>query len=249
MNKKQLIIIGGGSSIIEGIDKGLFGKLKNKFTFGLNYSHHFVDTTTTLYVDDKFYYNEKLYLNALPMVIGQKFPEIPSSLHHITLPIAIKYNRDCKGGVYKPTLVGLFALSLGIHILDIGEIFILGYDSGAKNKTFDQKGRALTHFYQYGNLVSKYTDKPVTLDHRGISKINWYNGTRIDKVSKKRITRAEHEFKVYAQETRVKIYNVSLESKIPTFEKISYNQFFKMLDNQVYDQNELRKEIKQKLNF
>ena len=38
---KQIIIVGGGTSIKEGISKGLWSKLDNKYTFGLNYSYKY----------------------------------------------------------------------------------------------------------------------------------------------------------------------------------------------------------------
>ena len=34
----QLIILGGGTSIKEGIEKGLWDKIKNRFVIGTNYS-------------------------------------------------------------------------------------------------------------------------------------------------------------------------------------------------------------------
>jgi hypothetical protein len=68
----------------------------------------------------------------------------------------------------------------------------------------------------------------------------------MDEKSQGRISRAEHEFKVYQNEKKVSIYNVSLDSRINTFPEIGYDQFFEMLDNQIYDQDFLRKEVAEK---
>jgi len=89
----------------------------------------------------------------------------------------------------------------------------------------DDKKRPLTHFYQ-GEI-----------NHRGVGKISYYNEK----------ARANRDFGVYKDEKKVKIYNVSLVSKIGVFPKISYEEFFKRLDKQVCNQDSLRKYIKEKL--
>ena len=75
--KKQLIILGGGTSVVEGINKDLFPKLENKFTIGLNYSHHFVDSTCWMYVDDTYYLNQVKYMEKLPLTIGRLHSNVP----------------------------------------------------------------------------------------------------------------------------------------------------------------------------
>ena len=83
----------------------------------------------------------------------------------------------------------------------------------------------MTHFYQ-GQV-----------QHRGIGKTSWYDSK----------DRALKDFGVYANEHKVKIYNVSPNSKISTFEKIDYDTFFSKLDTNLYDQNALREWIKYEL--
>jgi len=46
----------------------------------------------------------------------------------------------------------------------------------------------------------------------------------------------------------VKIYNVSLDSNINCFEKISYKKMFELLSNKIENQEELRKKINSYLN-
>lgn len=225
----QLIIIGGGVSVRTGIEKGLWDKLKDKYVMGLNYSCNskiFPNPTLQCYVDTDFYTNEIEKLKPLGLVIG-KWHKI---LENIKLPNTIMlqvndktYTRNLSEGVYSG-LVGMFGLALAIYLLNIGAIFLLGFDFGADGNR-DSKNRNCTHFYQ-GDL-----------NHGGIGKISFYNAKG----------QADLRFGCFAQEKMVKIYNVSSNSRINTFEKINYETFFSMLDNNTYDQNELRKRIKQKL--
>ena len=52
---KQLIIIGGGTSIKEGIKKGLWKRLRGKWTIGINYAYRYFDSTMLCFCDSKFY--------------------------------------------------------------------------------------------------------------------------------------------------------------------------------------------------
>lgn len=244
MKPNELIIIGGGASIKEGIEKGLWNKIDRRFNFGLNYSYKYFKSTVQIYVDDKFYEKQRLELVKLPLIIG-KTHQMHVESNTITLSTGTQYFRNLSNGVYSPDLCGLFALSLGIYILDKGTIYLLGYDFGElrkKNleepvtdpKTFeenterDKRKRLITHFYQ-GDF-----------EHRGVGKTSYYH-------SKNRV---RSKFKVYKNEKKIKIYNVSPNSRIPSdlIEKINYNTFFKKLNNTGHDQSELRKFIRKKLN-
>ena len=248
--KRQIILLGGGYSIKEGIDKGLWTKIKDKFVIGTNYSYtHFKNSTIQCFVDNDFYNKNIKDLTELDLIIGNKKPLKQKLNNTILLPSVAKYYRDIQHGIYKSSLVGLFSLSLAIYLSQPGdEIFILGHDYGEyrnsnyekiatnrndlKNWTVkDKKNRALTHYYQEENKIK----------HRGIAKISYYNQRG----------RAEKDYSCYKDIKDIKIYNVSLVSKIPEsiFPKISYDEFFKKLDNKCYSQDELRKEIKNKLKW
>ena len=217
---KQLFIIGGGSSIKQALPQ-LWDKLKNKFVIGVNYSyHHFPNPTFQVWLDKKCYELNKEAYDKLPLLITKPKPNLPSNT--IQLKTNTGYHRDVRKGVYKGSLSGIYTLSLAIYLLDVGEIFLLGYDFCGMGK--DKKGRAKTHYYE-------------DIEHRGRGKINYY-GTQ---------GRGKKDFDVYKKEKKIKIYNVSLNSKIPTFEKIDYNTFFKKLDKNTYNQEELRKYIQEKL--
>ena len=217
---KQLFIVGGGSSIKESLPQ-LWQKINNRFVIGINYSyHHFKNPTFHVYLDKNFYKDNKEALDKLPLIITKPLKNLPSNV--IQLKTITSYNRDVRKGAYKGSLSGIYALSLAIYLLDEGEIFLLGYDFCGIGK--DNKGRAKTHYYE-------------NIEHRGRGKINYY-GTK---------GRADRDFGVYKNEKKCKIYNVSLQSQINVFPKISYTQFFEMINNETFNQDELRKYIKERL--
>ena len=241
----KLIILGGGTSIRAGIKKGLWDKIRGQWVIGLNYSYKFfLNSTFHCWVDDVFYIKQNKELSKLPLLIGQDKDTVRKKelSNTIFLPSQIRYKRNLSGGVYKTCLAGLWGLSLGIYLLDIGEIYLLGYDFGElRKKDFakfmpnrrdlnnimikDKKGQPMTHFYQ-GKLY-----------HRGIGRISFYN-------DKERI---KNTFAVYKNEKKVKIYNVSLPSKLDTFPKISYDTFFTKLDGKQYDQEFIREYTKKRI--
>ena len=220
MKDKQLIIIGGGSSIKEGIAQGLWDKLQNKLTFGINYSFNYLQSTAQFYVDLKFYQDEYDNLKKLPLIIGKYHRRMEERPNTIMLKACSEYDSTLTKGVYKASLCGLFTLSVGLF-LEPKEIFLLGFDYGSNGgKTNDQ---FVTHFYQ-GDI-----------NHRGIGKINYYSAKG----------RANKDFIPY--DNHKNINNVSLISAIPTFPKITYAEFFEKLTLDKYNQDELRTEIKTKL--
>jgi len=216
----QLIIIGGGTSIREGIDKNLWNKLEGKFTIGTNYSFNYHISTILCYLDNKFFQEQKENLQTLPLIITKDHKNNQLS-NNIMMKLNNKGSRNLNNGVYKGSLTGIFALSLAVYLLDEGEIFLLGYDYGASGYNTAQDGKtkhAITHFYQ-GKL-----------HHRGVGKVNYYNTK----------DRAKRDFEPFEKEKKIKIYNVSMASNIPTFPKISYEEFFQKLDDKKFCQSYLR---------
>ena len=233
MISKQLVIIGGGTSIREGISKGLWDKLNGKFVFGLNYSyHHFPTATAQIFVDNKFYEERETELKQLPLVIGKWSSNVIRLIKNkkidntILLKSVSKHYRNIVHGVYKSSLCGIFALTLGIYLLDDeGEIYLLGFDYSGQGK--DKKGRQNTHYYQGEE----------SLRHRGWAKTNYYDSKG----------RADRDFEPYKKEKKIKIYNVSINSRIPTFPKITYDEFFNRLVTRHQKQAQLRAWIKSQL--
>lgn len=234
---KQLIIIGGGTSINDGIALGLKDKLKDRFVIGCNYAFEFFDCTLTACVDHSFYnpkVDQKLWtqerkeahvnkLKNLPMVIAQGRGVRFKHPNTAFIKCALKYDRTCQTGIYKSNLCGCYALTLGIYLLDEGEIFLLGMDFGAitDEKIDDKKA---THFYQK------------EFKHRGTGKNNWYEKQGRD----------EMDYGVYREEKKCKIWNVSPNSNIRVFDKITYEEMFNKLDNQTFNQDELRAFVTEK---
>ena len=223
MNKPtQLVIIGGGFSVKEGLSLNLWDKLKGHFVIGTNYAYKFNDFTFNTFVDSTFYNTQKLELEKLPLIIGQcrniKI-KLPNTL---AIPSNSVYNRDLKGGIHSAKLTGIYTLSLGIYLLDVGEIFLLGFDMGSVTKECDNKKRPYTHWYQ---------DQ---FEHRGVGKTSYYDVRDRDK----------KDYGCFGQEKLVKIWNVSPLSKINVFEKIDYKTFFEKLNSEIFEQEELREYIK-----
>lgn len=218
----QLIIIGGGASIREGIDLGLWDKLKDKFVLGTNYSFNYFIPTALCAVDWKFYDTEREKLKDLPLVITRDRKKSTTYMPN-TLPLQtdMHYKRDLSTGVYSGVLTGIFSLTLAIYLLDVGDIFLLGMDW---TKAKDGASVPHTHFYQ-GQI-----------GHRGIGKIDYYKSHSSSSV-----------YGVYKNESKCKIYNVSLNSNITEFPKIGYAEFFDKLDKETYDQTTLRSSIRAKL--
>jgi len=224
ISPNQIIIFGGGTSIQDGIKLGLYDKLKGSCVIGLNYAYHFYTPTFLSIVDDDLYERSHKDYKDMPLIV------MPHKNLHIfdntiMLPTSAgKYHIDIRHGCYKIMLSGLFGLSLAIYLLgnkEDTEVFLLGYDYGAIGK--DKDNRDHTHFYQ-GKI-----------NHRGIGKATYYNIKN----------KAKMDFDKYnIPERKTKIYNVSPESRIPSFPKINYEQFFKMLDNKKYNQEEVREEVR-----
>ena len=72
MKTNQLIIIGGGASISDGVQKGLWTEIKDKYTIGLNYSYNYFKSTIQCCVDRDFYDKNRDTLSSLPLIISNK---------------------------------------------------------------------------------------------------------------------------------------------------------------------------------
>jgi len=202
----QTIIIGGGSSIKEGILLGLQEKLKSTFNVGINYAYKFFDCSILVCVDRPFYERNKKEIKSIPLIICRHFDNVEYLDNTISIVgIHGTYRRNLVEGVYSPRYSGMFALSLAIFCSEPGdEIYLLGYDYNYKGKT--ENGRYFTHFYQ-GKI-----------EHRGVGRISQF-----------RPENARRDYEPFKWEREVKIYNVSLTSLIPYFDKISYEEFFKRI--------------------
>ena len=202
-NFLQLIIVGGGFSIKQGLEEGLYPKLANRLICGINYAYKYFDLTYLTCLNYTDFYNEnRIELSKLPLIVTCNRPHPSRWLTNTHL-----INKNF-------ALSGILALHVGL-LLEPKEIFLLGFDYKAINHH--------THFYQGA------------ISHRGIGKTKYYTSEH-----------ANRDFNQF-KDSKIKIWNVSPDSKIEVFSKINYQTFFKKLDKVFGNQNELRKEIKQRL--
>jgi hypothetical protein len=224
--KNQIVIIGGGPSVSEGVEKNLWEKLNDKWTIGCNSIYKFLTPTVLTFVDYRQFYS--LFRNEIkdiPYIVGKYYPLLEEEKHQNTtlLRVSREFSQDLKQGVYCGLLCGLFSISLAQYFLaQQGEIYLLGFDFGSNGQV---EGVAKTHFYQ--------GKEPIV--HPGIGKDGFYK--RVEKVKL---------FECFSKINGIKIYNVSSISTIPYFNKISYDQFFEKL-NVNYDQEERRDYMREKV--
>jgi hypothetical protein len=222
---KQLIMIGGGLSINEGIEKGLWDKLNGKYTIAINYAFRFLDSTLLCFLDEKFQKAHWEEFKSHPLMVSRVGSNIKEAENLYLLPVSDVYmGKDSfTKGVYRPYLSGIFALTMAIQLLDEGdEIFLLGYDWTSKVHTENGKKYIENNFHKDRTLTQTFD----------------YSEHQND---------GDKYFRPFTKEHKVKIFNVSPDSNINVFKKISYDEFFAMLDEKIYPQDELRNEIRAKL--
>jgi hypothetical protein len=250
----KCIIIGSGNSIQEGINKGLQKVISNEITFTINEEFRLFNSTCEIFGDWTFYKCRYDLLKHHPLIISGFSPEIggidkkSKKLICAKLPQLI-FIQTCstyldrvniwKKGFYSRKLTGLLALSLAIN-LDFKEIYLLGFDGcSINNKTHHYENMAT-----YGMFVDD-EDKPRTgvgLNKGGQYKTGCYNQDKS--------TFNDRLWSCYKKELeRVKIYNVSLNSKIDIFPKMSYDMFLEQIKScpNTINQDIVRQKIKEKI--
>lgn len=244
----RVVILGAGASMREGkwntpiSEMPLWSVIKQECTFGINSIFEFFTPTVTTFIDYYFHQANKKKLDNLPLIIGKDHPnpdKSPIGDNLILLPVSNKYygkksfeqvlkktsegHKIQRAGFYCSQLTGLFSLTLAIA-LGFQDIYLLGFDFGE----IDGK----THFYQESSLKKQEVGKIIKED----GEINC--GIGRDKNGNFRTScysndKPEDLFNVYKGALKnVNIYNVSPDSKINTFPKISYETFYKHLKNE-----------------
>jgi len=222
-NKKQCIIIGGGYSIKEGINKGLWEKIKGLDVWSLNFAYLAMPylPTRQLWVDISFFNNnidslQKLNQQGVPMYA--KLHSRYSIIKEIQTFGTTRERRYYTGkkGIEKNVLyigrmgsVGIFALSLAVAE-GYTDIYALGYDFGRVDPIVDK-----THFYE-GELqvISSGVGRPQIYLNKDVH-----------------IRREVEDFDAFKKEKDINIYNVSPLSKITSFPKVTYDEFFGKVKN------------------
>ena len=222
--RKSVILLGAGYSIKEGIDLGLWDKIREQENWSINYAFMTMPylPKREIWVDIAFFKDnaealQKLQEQGVIMITRNhhKYANIRDKLiiYDSTRELDKYYGQEAiqKNLLYygRMGLSGMFALSLAVAER-FEEIFLLGYDFGTSSLDKNQ-----THYYQ-GQLkvISTGMGRPIVYRNP--------NNTLKDEIK---------DFEVYKRETNIKIWNVSLNSNIPYFEKISYVDFFSKLDS------------------
>lgn len=235
---KEIIIIGGGSSIKEGIAVGLKDKIANKCVLGTNYSFKHFDLTALCFIDRDFYrplhmkqhkdatpdvYEELGKLNYL-IIGGRRNPDLDNIAHKntILIPCPKKQLGEC------PPLTGIFALAIADYF-NPENIFLLGYDWDRRNPATTPRGK------YYRPTTDRNTHYYDDVKHKGNGFLGFYENHI-----------PENYFKYFTDSTS-KIYNVSLKSNINMFEKIDYSKMFELLSPDVCNKEELQKFIRSTL--
>ena len=216
---KELILIGGGYSIKEGLEKGLWEHIKGKTIWSLNFAFEKMPylPTREIWVDQVFYVTNMDKLFKLKEQGVELVSKTNTKSKHINEIVKYDANKEVEG-IYDEKkkaifsgglgLVGVFSLSLAIKE-GYNNIYLLGYDFGTptlKNKK--------THFYQ----------DELKVRSSGIGNPSIYLKGTGDGTPKKHV----EDFERYL-DYDVKIHNVSMISNIPYFKKIEYSEFFRRI--------------------
>jgi len=233
---ENILILGGGRSILPYISL-LQPLCATNFTIACNYAYKTFKSTFLTFQDKNF------YLPAHAKTDLEKNPDIYEELK--TLPLIVGINRDgleefkldntiLLDKKFSKPLTGILALSLAVKF-NPKNIYLLGFDWDRRaglperNSNYNRYADFSIHFYE-------------NVKHRGIGLIGYYENHNPD-----------NDFKDFIK-TDINIYNVSLNSNIECFPKISYEDMFNKLDSMsnkldsnIINQNELREEIRRKL--
>ena len=263
---KRIIIIGSGASVRQGLwdteisEIPIWKTIKNEYTIGLNFSYKWFVPTVQMFVDYHFYMNLKKDLDLLPLIVGKEDPHIgikkddkgkllceigknlyllPANKTEMVDGKKKKYwgLNSWEKGFYDPVLVGIFALTFAIAC-GFKEIYLLGFDCKDINKK--------THFYQGDKEKTGYLKK----EDRIKSGIGFTLNKKTNRyVYKTQVydTDINDKFRVFEEElNKIKIINVSPESKIDIFPKIDYEEFYEILkeDERIILQSRAREEVR-----
>lgn len=223
---KSVILLGGGYSVLEGIEKGLWDKIKsaNVELWSLNFAFYFlleqnIIPSRQIWVDSYLFSKHRNSLEQLHKqhnvpLFAKEHPQY--NLLPITQYKAFKspsQEEKYKDGLFSGQLgfVGIFALSLACKE-EFDTVYLLGYDFGTPSINDDK-----THWYQ--DQAEKYN-----ISSSGIKRPQVYRDRANDSVSSSLV-----DFCYFDRFKNTKIINVGLRSNITVFERIGYDQFFERL--------------------
>lgn len=225
----QAILLGGGYSVKEGIQKGLWDKIKDKDTWSCNSMFLIMPYLPKhqVWVDNVFTQHE-FDTGRLQDLQKQGVELITKNYHRLaylqdqivqygtTREKANYYGRKAieENLIYygRMGLCGQFALSVAVG-RGYDEIFMLGYDFGPTSLNDHN-----THVYQdeiaKQNILCTGARRP---------EVYW------DKQRGDKLRIELDDWDVYLKEKDLKLWNVSVNSNLPYYQKITYEEFFKLL--------------------
>lgn len=265
----RVIIIGSGSSVRQNQwdtsinDLPIWGALKNEVTIGINWAYKWIIPTIELFADYRFYHTQFEEIKNLPFLITindgyykrEGHQKILDTLYFLKRCRGKKYLKagdleesihpyywgkdSWKQGWYTTQLSGILALTFAINALKAKEIWLLGYDCKELN--------GHTHFYDDTDVGKHSMDGQfyygVGKDKRGYYRTGNYNNLQ---------ELNDFWFKPFQQELMrdIKIYNVSPDSGLNVFPKLSYNYFLYYLNKvtKPINQDKIRTQIKNLIN-
>lgn len=223
---EQVVIIGGGYSVNEGIQKGLWSKLEGKEVWSLNSVYKIMPylPTRQLWVDIDFWNHEidnmqNLFLKGVEL-ITKDYHRIAGLKAQITQYGTCRDLKDWKGQesldsnmvfTGRMGLVGAFALGVAI-LRKYKKIYLLGYDFGSQSLDIHN-----THFYQ--NRIAELNIMSLGAARPEVYRLP--DGSLREEIV---------DWQAYESGFGSQISNVSLISNLPYFPKISYEQFFEELE-------------------
>lgn len=230
LNLNECIIWGGGPSISTGLSLDLKEKIKNKFVMGINFAFYHFEPTCVVFKDKKFWTGRLMgeknsYLNNKHKELIQKFPLcVTIKSTDIKNPPSNLFVIP-KNKLYWGHLSGEFAIALASYLMnERGTLYLMGFDWSQNTK---KEINPETHYYPDTEIM-----------HKGQHLTRHYDTHDAGKVFRRFLN----------FNTNLKIYNVSPNSNIPCFKKITYEEMFSLLNKETYNQDTLRNQIKENLN-
>lgn len=242
--KAPLILLGGGNSVKEGIEKELWNRIQGQRIWSLNYAFITMPylPTREIWMDLPFFDRnvvalQKLQEQGVEMVTKEKVKY--TELVRLGRIKTYKVNRlrekyNGRNGIKKNFiyvggmgLTGIFALSLAVAE-EYESIFLLGYDFGTSSLN-----ETRTHYYQDDIQGEHFREGFYEDPKLGITYSTGVGRPIVYRTPQDKVKKEVEDFAVYLPEIdkgTLKITNVSLNSNIPYFERISYDEFFERLE-------------------
>lgn len=193
---RDIVIIGGGSSIHEHRNISLNSLLSNTLAIGCNVANKYFNTTCNIFLDKRVYEKDKDNLKGNPCIglyrnlNEYEYPEV------MWVPHISEYDRISKKGMYTGMLTGTAAVSLAIYLLKgVGNVYMLGFD-------WTKDPSKATHFH---SSEEDYFG--------GYGKVSYYNERN-----------PNDEYYPFLIEEGINFFNVNPSSNIETFPKINYTE-------------------------